>query len=220
MVQYAVEFLETLGKGSSRRAFLLSSKYALKIAINEKGIAQNEAELDVFTNPKSRAIVAKVYDADQEGNKWLISDLVKPLDSEEEFEQLTGVKWYLFSEQIRSHMQNRGADAQKLNPWVQAVIATARQNNLMHGDLRELSHWGKTPDGRCVLLDYGFNESVFQSHYSKTPKPQDKTATSDSGRPPMTAGPNPTKTSWPHKPKPKEHIEGGFPEDDEEKTKR
>ena len=36
----------------------------------------------------------------------------------------------------------------------------------MAGDLKEIDHWGKTPDGRCVLLDYGFTQDVFKSHYS------------------------------------------------------
>jgi hypothetical protein len=44
---YAGEFLENIGEGSSRVAFLFSGKYVLKIALNKKGVGQNEAELDV-----------------------------------------------------------------------------------------------------------------------------------------------------------------------------
>lgn len=183
MLEYAKRFLEPLGEGSSRKAFLLSSKYALKIAINKKGLAQNEQEVDVFTNPKSKAVVAKIYDAANE-HQWVISDLVRPLGSQDEFTQQTGIKWADFEEDMNDFVKRKGAitqdDLQMMNPkeaaFIQAVVATARASNLLVGDLKEFSHWGKTPDGRIVLLDYGFSEDVWSAHYSKSQQPVAKSA--------------------------------------------
>lgn len=62
--EYASLNLEELGKGSSRIVYLLSAKKVLKIALNVKGIAQNEAEIDIYTNPKTKAIIAKIFDYD------------------------------------------------------------------------------------------------------------------------------------------------------------
>ena len=177
MIQYAKTFLDTLGQGSSRRAFLLSGKYALKIALNAKGISQNQAELDVFTNPKSKAIVAKVYDADDEFN-WVISDLVRPLKTPEEFEQLTKIPWEKFTKTLVVIVKHH-VEVRNLPPFLDAVAATAQQNNLLVGDLKEIDHWGKTHDGRCVLLDYGFTQEVWASHYSDKPSMTGKTADSD-----------------------------------------
>jgi len=173
MLVYANQYLEPLGEGSSRRAFTLSSKYALKIALNEKGIAQNEAELDVFTNPKTKGVVAKIYGADNE-NRWVISDLVKPLQrgSEDEFAQITGTDWEDFRMTLRGALKG-----EKVWPdeFTQSAITVAKSNNLVYGDLGEIGHWGKTPDGRCVLLDYGFTEGVWNDHYkSKQPEPEEK----------------------------------------------
>lgn len=178
MLQYAKEFLEIMGTGSSRMAFLFSSRYVLKIAINKKGLAQNEAEVDVFTNPKSKGVVAKVYSSDPQF-RWLVSDLVKPLSSPAEFEDLTGIDWPNFVNLLRPKVKSNqpvSADDPKI---VQATAVTAQQNNLLFGDLEELSHWGKTPDGRAVLLDYGFTGEVWRSHYSQKPKMTGNTAGSE-----------------------------------------
>ena len=184
-VVYAERFLTKLGQGSSRSAFLLSSRYALKIAINEKGLAQNEAEVDVYTNPQSRPIVARIYSSG-DANQWLIADLVKPLDNIEEFESLTGTDWVdEFGHWVADGIRNKQV-LPGTPPFAKAVIQTALDNHLMFADLAQtdfsqgvhkglLGHWGKTPDGRVVLLDYGYTEGVYDSHYRKkkaTPPPE------------------------------------------------
>jgi len=80
-LKYAKRNLQRLGEGSSREVFLLSSQKVLKVAVNEKGIAQNEAEIDVYTNPKTRPIISKVYDYGS-GYEWLVSELVRELTYE------------------------------------------------------------------------------------------------------------------------------------------
>lgn len=221
MLDYASQFLEALGEGSSRKAFLLSGKYVLKIALNEKGLAQNQAEMDVFTNPKSQAIVAKVYSYDPKF-QWLISDLVKPLTNINEFESLAGISWKVFREEVADGIEGQHV-AQGGAPFVKSVLYTALHNKLMKGDLigfvsgplkdaREsiLSHWGKTPDGRIVLLDYGFTHEVWNDHYKQKKangpaepeatakmagRPQPKAQTKRDGSPPKKFAPGGTLES-------------------------
>lgn len=174
MVAYASKFLEKMGQGSSRVAFVLSSKHVLKIAINAKGLGQNQAEVEVYTNPKSKPIVAKIYQAGDD-NTWVISDLVKPIKDEGEFEQLAGVDWRTFSEYVNTGVKDKQVP-KGAPPFVQSVIQTALTNQMLRGDLVQqdfshsaaqdvLDHWGKTPDGRIALLDYGLSEDVWTSHY-------------------------------------------------------
>lgn len=188
MLDYASSFLETLGTGSSRRAFLLSGKYVLKVALNEKGLAQNQAEVDVYTNPQSQAVVAKVYSFDPK-YQWLISDLVKPITDVSEFEQLSGIDWRSFCDKVNRGMKNKAVEPDD-PAFVKSVVNTALKNNLLRGDIAQqdhghdpsqdvLSHWGKTPDGRLVLLDYGFTHEVWASHYSKPALPQGNDAGHD-----------------------------------------
>jgi hypothetical protein len=52
----------------------------LKIATGDSGVAQNKAEVDVFTNPKTKQIVATIFDFAKDYS-WLSSELVNPFDS-------------------------------------------------------------------------------------------------------------------------------------------
>jgi hypothetical protein len=61
--KYFEKHTEFLAMDSSRTVFRLSDQYVLKLAnikaydeIAEKGQAQNEVEVDVYTNPKTKAV--------------------------------------------------------------------------------------------------------------------------------------------------------------------
>jgi hypothetical protein len=166
IINYADTFLDKLGQGSSRAAYLLNSKTVLKVAINEKGLAQNEAEVDVFTNPKSKLIVAKIHKADKD-YKWVISDLVNPIYNKDEFAQGAGVDWKTFYDVLENVIRYHDDMPSGLDKFTQAVITTAKENKLLFGDLSQIDHWGKAPDGRVVLLDYGFTQEVSANHYTK-----------------------------------------------------
>lgn len=177
MVAYAMNYLDTLGKGSSRIAFALTSKKVLKVAMNPKGIAQNDAEMKIYTDPATEDMVAKIHDADEQ-NRWLVSDLVRPIKSEAEFKSLSGVDWDEFKSDLESSISSlvREKGAQEISkdaaPFTKKVYKMAEKgkDRLKLGDLIEINHWGKTPDGRVVLLDYGFTEDVNIKHYSEKKK--------------------------------------------------
>ena len=187
--------LRELGKGSARIVFALDSRRALKVAINNKGIGQNEAEVENVTNPSAKKMFAAIYNYDPR-YKWLVSELVRPMDSEKEFEQLTGIRWVTFahiisaygfgenqyeqnSSQIRKIVQSgcpiakhyasdpRDLEYQLNSPFLKNVLQTlpVLTSGLMPNDIKRLEHWGKTPDQRVVLLDYGFTSSVAIQHY-------------------------------------------------------
>ena len=172
MLAYAMNYLERLGEGSSRIAFALTSRKVLKLAMNPKGIGQNDAEVEVYTDPTSTGTVAKIHDADS-SNRWIISDMVRPLSSEKEFEQLTGTSFVDFENDLMDTMSSsarRSGKAQlrkDASEFTKRVYKMAEKGvkKLKVGDLIELGHWGKTPDGRVVLLDSGFTEEVQEKYY-------------------------------------------------------
>lgn len=191
--------LKFLGAGSSRAVYLLDSKRVIKTATHMKGYAQNEAELSIASNPSSAPVVARIFEHGDEPVKWLVSELVRPLKSSIEFEELTGIKWQFFIDALPI-MNNKGFDnwlasirrdiqdstperpsmssryyaktVKELDgcvaaPFFQGMIRALRsqKDQLDPGDLVKVGHWGKTPDQRVVLLDYGFTESVANQWY-------------------------------------------------------
>lgn len=184
--------LMPLGQGSARTVFLLDSKRVLKIAMNAKGLAQNEAEIKLSLNLVADTVIAKIFDY-QKDNKWLISELVRPLKSEAEFKELTGVSFafitylmYIKSEfrheaieHIKesinygaTHYRDYAKTAKELETQTKIPIfahilrvVDDPQINLVLADINKVDHWGKTPDQRVVLLDYGFTEEVEARYY-------------------------------------------------------
>ena len=75
--EYAEASLPKLGTGSSRVVFALSGGKVLKIATNQAGYGQNQAEADMWNKTHS-AYITEVYDFAPD-YKWIIAELVKPL---------------------------------------------------------------------------------------------------------------------------------------------
>lgn len=165
--------LPQIGKGSSRVVFRLDSKRVLKMAINNKGLAQNQAEIDVVTNPKLSPIFAKIYDYGSDYS-WLISELVRPLKSSREFEDLTGLSEFFFLLMDNLRTPNKEKQEQQIQRWLEShpnnlffngIIQAIKIGKLKPGDIA-LEHLGKTSNGRVVLLDYGLTDDVYSKHYS------------------------------------------------------
>ena len=161
---YASKFLEKMGVGSSRTTFVINTRFALKVAMNDAGIAQNRTEVRVASDPRSKIACTRVHTVGP-NILWIVVQLVKPINSEKEFEQLTKVSWPDFQAELRECMKE---NVEPKSDFVGAVCAIAKSQNIKIGDLiKEVGAYGKTSDSRAVLLDYGFDEQTFQSHYKK-----------------------------------------------------
>lgn len=68
--------LPYLGEGSSRTVYVLGAGKVLKIATNQKGIAQNEAEFEVSRDPSTKYIGARVYEKDPDFH-WSVMEVAK-----------------------------------------------------------------------------------------------------------------------------------------------
>ena len=172
--------LRFLGQGSSRTVFVIDSKRVLKMAMNDKGIAQNKAELDIAMDPVSSGIVSRIFQYDP-GFKWVISELVRPLSNEEEFKRLTGIPWSIFSFLVANPTKSwrdvigyyskffprEDLSQVSKSTFTDVVINSllTMKKELVSTDLAKIGHWGKTADQRVVLLDYGFTDDVRNDYY-------------------------------------------------------
>lgn len=172
MIEYADMRLDVLGLGTARTVFRLTGTRVLKLANNlTKGVGQNKAEVTVAANPVTAGIVTRIFEHDPKF-RWVISEIVRPLNSEQEFQELTAIPWEEFSD----HIQPNGARYSYWEPegeekaFIDSVRVLVKDLKLEWGDVAVFKHWGKSPDGRVVLLDYGYTESVRDRHYSNSTK--------------------------------------------------
>ena len=188
--KYAKDNLELLSKeGTSRIVFLLSSRKVLKLCqlslrdpkVKERGIAQNKAE--TFNSSEIPSIVTKVYDHAPDYT-WIISEVARPLSSEEEFYNLTGfplkiLRMFLIegSEDgfdidlyAKRFPKSIKKDLARIKEWegFPDILKTMKNplEGLHPGDFGVYDHWGKTGDGRIVLLDSGATWEVIFDLYS------------------------------------------------------
>lgn len=196
VVQYGLPFL---GKGSSRAVYALSTGKVLKIAINQNGIAQNEAEVAVSRNPSLKYIGARVYDWD-DFYHWGVMEVAKIYDDSTQLKLDLGIpevlsksygynlefaindlrKIYEEDQSVESvikiyYPSGTGPGLEEFRKYLEdpprGMLALVDLTNKGLGDAKlEMGdiipeHFGKTADGRPVLIDYGFTSGVNEEYY-------------------------------------------------------
>lgn len=184
---YALENLKLLGEGGSRTVFLLSSRFALKVAQSDRGKSQNATEAAISADPKFGQVIARVHQHAPDFS-WAVSDLVRPLQSEEEFRNTFGMDFDDFVEAIQGHgswhkfggtpdsdehvgysypshssrwdgpKPTQGNDTVGTSRYVNSLHELIKSKKLHTPELQFIDHWGKTGDGRIVILDYGVDD--------------------------------------------------------------
>ena len=179
--RYADQNLKKLGAGSARVVYDLGNGKVLKLAFNDKGIDQNDAESGAFHNSD---IAAKVT-ASAPDDSWIVSEFAKKL-SPTRFKQLTGgveindLLMYLFNQRENSRGKKDIFDQDKKikefldeNDFVYELLAFINDNDLHYGDLSKLGAYGEVMrNGRpqVVVRDYGLTNYVYDTHYNPNRK--------------------------------------------------
>lgn len=157
--------------GSSRFIITLDSKKVLKIAFNDKGLEQNNFEMDLLLKYENHySILPKIYDYDHKNSAWLIVELTKPLIDDTEFAHLAKIEFVDFVNIItkihtREQLTEYEGNELNNNQFVSEAVSLLLDNNLLPGDFIRLDHWFKASDGRIVNIDLGLNETNFDRDY-------------------------------------------------------
>lgn len=166
-VDYAEKNLKHLSSGSSRVIYVLpGEKEVLKLAKNDRGVAQNKIESKIeckFINKTTRAC--------SEGC-WKISPFLDKV-TEKEFEKLSGFNFKEFGDALRYGLKDiSGSDVDKpknfdeisKSEMYKTLVKCAEKYDLMPGDLVRISSWGQV-DGHPTLLDAGLTKEIFEEFY-------------------------------------------------------
>lgn len=169
-----------IGKGSSRVVFQLDDEKILKLAWNEKGVAQNEEEQRAYGND----IFPKVYESDSNGY-WLISEFVLPAKAQD-FKQCFGMTFKEFVSFIyacavyRFNKTNLLSFAMEEEKYVELLDTNedlaafddyiGNYGYIVVSDMTRMCNYGLTTrngEPHVVLLDSGLTEDVWNNFYKR-----------------------------------------------------
>ena len=185
---YCVEYLgKPVGRGSSRVVFQYDDNIVLKLALNGKGLAQNEVEYDKFSD-WSVDVFPKVFSnlSDTEQYKFIVTEYVLPA-TDNDFERCLGIDFKTFCDVLCTWKRWQ-------NPrWKMPLGCCELGSNEIEeitsygnfdalewyfqnydvqgfGDMLRISSYGMTNRNgspEIVILDAGLNDDVWKNHYSK-----------------------------------------------------
>jgi hypothetical protein len=181
-VEIAKKHWEKLGEGSARAVFRINEKLIIKVAINDKGIAQNLSEM----RPECRSPCAvPVIMGDAKG-KWLIARWTKTI-TKEEFKKYVGFGFDAFVNCLKYAFNNesdrkrpKDYDKIKHNELFSCLARLVIDNELLTGDLAKPSSYGLL-NGKVVARDLGFSREIFKRFYDKDTSSETTDRTSSSG---------------------------------------
>lgn len=177
-IQYCDLHLTRMKAGSARRAYDMGNGHVLKLALNAKGIAQNDVESD--------AGIAVMYPDElnepldwSEDSTWLTSAKLEPV-KKKDVEEFYGVSWVKLtdffvksSRYIIDNINNKYPDLPESEDPVkhERLVDLNRMlmdSNILSSDFVQISAFGHDKKtGLIKLMDFGFNKEVFFNHYQR-----------------------------------------------------
>jgi hypothetical protein len=171
-IDYCKSILKQIGRGSSRVAFQVDERIVLKVALNKKGISQNEVEINSYDKYYSN-ILAEVFEYSEDGIflEMELAKTPKPTD----FKRILGVDVkYFVGHLSNEHLKNNRRKPLFHIPQEQVdiineldefndILAFCSDYNINPSDFSRLGQWGivqRNGDEYLVLIDYGYDENV------------------------------------------------------------
>lgn len=170
--KYAEKNLKHLSSGSSRIVYLSDKDTVIKLAKNDKGLAQNKAEC----NPKMKSKFLNKVISHAKDYSWMQTHYLDKI-TVKDFEEMTDISFSDFDKAIRYGLKNVSGSSDKEKPKnfdevekseiYKELKRIGNQFKLLPGDLARISSWG-TKGGRPVLIDAGLTKDVYAEFYDSS----------------------------------------------------
>lgn len=189
-LQYALDRAKKLGTGSSRVATTIEYQgrpTVLKIAKNQKGLAQNSVEADILSDgyASQLGILIPIIDYDEQNREptWVHTELAqKATDKQlckaigcDNLDQLVNMAWAITGKKkyvgnyqsYISFLRQRGVPEERIEQMSEYANTLADLNSNFDvelGDFSRAANWGFY-QGKPVIIDIGFNSNVLKQYY-------------------------------------------------------
>lgn len=175
--RYCENRLRRISSGSGRIVYQIDDQKVLKLAKNQKGIAQNEVESEYYI--QNYSIAARVFESD-DNSTFVEMELAKKC-SKSDFERITGFKIELIYPYLYNRFKLRYnepkmrisiEDEEMLheNEWIQDLGELVGDYDMELGDLVRLSSYGivkREYGDEVVLIDFGLSTGVYNDYYAR-----------------------------------------------------
>jgi hypothetical protein len=181
-LEYIKSGLKIIGKGSSRIVFELDDENVLKVAINEKGLRQNELEYTIGYNNSWYEFITNVFDGNPH-NLWIQTEKANKIKTSD-FKKIIGYhfndfKNVLLAESMRVCDNKGGAfyEASSNNyeeiielDLFQSTLSLIQEYDLLATDIASLNSWGiinRDDVNILAIIDYGTDNVSYKELYCK-----------------------------------------------------
>lgn len=178
-VKYCEENLQRISSGSGRIAYKIDNERVLKLAKNDKGVAQCEVEIQWGNERYYSDILAHTFDFHQDG-LWVEMELARKV-KKNDFINMFGftvdvLGMYLknFEEQNNGkrpifHIDEKAKAILDESQFVNQLKGFMQDSDSGAGDLGKLSSYGlviREGSDSIVLIDFGLTSNVYTTYYS------------------------------------------------------
>lgn len=191
-LQYALDRAKKLGTGSSRVATIIDYEgrpTVLKIAKNQKGLAQNSVEADILSDgyASQLGILIPLIDYDEQNREpsWIHTEMATKASEKQlcqimgcdNLSQLVNMAWAITGkkkyvgnyESYATHLRQRGVSEEQIDRMTDYANTLADLNSNFDvelGDFARAANWGMYK-GKPVIVDVGFNSNVLNQYYKR-----------------------------------------------------
>lgn len=170
--KYAEKNFKRLSSGSSRLVYLTNDKTVIKLASNDKGVAQNKAE----ANPKMKSKYLNPAISCSKNYSWIETHFLDKI-TVKDFKEMTDIEFEDFGQAMSYGLKDLSSASNKKkpnnfekvskSPIYKELKRVAEKFELLPGDISRISSWG-CKGNNPVLIDSGLTRGIFDKYYEES----------------------------------------------------
>lgn len=176
-IQYCEEKLTRISSGSSRIVYKIDESKVLKLAKNQKGIAQNEAEINFSNDYMWDGITAEIFN-DDENSLWVEMELARKV-TPTIWMNIVGMSLNDMMDCVRFVEGQKSSYSKNIPPmldeayeneFTSRILDLIANYDIPSGDFGKYSTYGvvnRKGEDDIVIIDYGLTTDVYNTHYKR-----------------------------------------------------
>jgi hypothetical protein len=180
-VKYCDEHLKKISSGSARIVYMVDNEKVLKLAKNDKGVAQCNVEIQWGNDSYFGGLLARTLDSHPDG-LWVEMELARKVRLTD-FKRLAGFDFKKLNYYLRNAEQTEKGKRRFFyiepeierefdgNEFVSELKELMLSMDAPAGDMTRLNSYGlvnRDGQDRIVLIDFGLTNDVYSDYYDRT----------------------------------------------------